>query len=74
MAKKTTEELVAAVRKHAEANYNKDGWDYLVECWSDEDIAEQFGKARTEAGAIRACRTTTRLLDERRREVCAEIF
>lgn len=69
-----TQELVAAVRRHAEANYNKDGWDYLVECWSDEDIAEQIGAARTEAGAIRACRKTTKLLDERRQEVRAEIF
>lgn len=69
-----TQELVAAVRRHAEANYTKDGWDYLVECWSDEEIAEQIGQARTEAGAIRACRKTTKLLDERRREVQAEIF
>ena len=69
-----TQELVAAVRRFAEANYNKDGWDYLVECWSDEDIIDEIGKARTEASAIRACRKTVKLLDERRREVRAEIF
>lgn len=71
---KTTEELVAAVKQYALDNYNKDGMDYIVECWSDEDIAEQIGAARTEAGAIRACRKTTKLLDERRQEVRAEIF
>ena len=69
-----TQELVAAVRAHAVANYTKDGWDYLVECWSDEEIAEEIGRARTVEGAIRACRKTTKLLDERRREVQAEIF
>ena len=31
-------ELVAAVRAHAYKNYNKNGWDFVVECWSDEEI------------------------------------
>tara|TARA_Y100001951_G_scaffold32163_2_gene25291 strand:- start:475 stop:726 length:252 start_codon:yes stop_codon:yes gene_type:complete len=33
-------ELVAAVRAHAVANYNKGGWDFVVECWSDKEIEE----------------------------------
>jgi len=35
-----TQELVAAVRAHAAANYNKGGWDFVVECWSDKEIEE----------------------------------
>ncbi len=67
-------ELVKAVRGHANANYNKGGWDYLVECWSDAEIELEIGKARTVAGAIRACKFTVGLLDERRREVMSEAF
>ena len=31
-------DLIAAVRRHALDNYERDGWDYLVECWDDGDI------------------------------------
>lgn len=33
-------ELVAAVKAHAHANYNGGGWDVIVECWTDEEIAD----------------------------------
>jgi len=68
------QDLVKAVRDHAIANYNQDGWDYVVECWEDSDILEEIGNARTPESAIRRVRKVARLLDERRREVCAEIF
>ena len=35
--------LVAFVRSHALANYEVDGWDYVVECYSDADIADVIG-------------------------------
>jgi hypothetical protein len=41
------QELIDAVRAHAHANYNRDGWDYLVECWDDEYIARTIGTAKT---------------------------
>lgn len=47
--------LLAQVRKHAEANYNK-GWDTLVECASDEELLEAIGKARTFKGALAKCK------------------
>ena len=65
----TKDELIAAVREHAEANYEKDGWDFLVECWEDEDIAEWMGDAETAAEAIAGCLRTVSLLDEQRRSV-----
>ena len=46
-------DLVAAVKAHALANYEKGGWDYVVECYSDDDIKEVIGGARTPAGAIK---------------------
>lgn len=50
--KTKTAELIEQIRAHALANYEAGGWDVLVECWSDEDIAEQIGKARTLRGAL----------------------
>jgi hypothetical protein len=61
--------LIKAVRDHALANYNRDGWDYLVECWEDEDIAEAIQGASTEAQAIAKARKAVRILDEVRSEV-----
>ena len=66
--------LIAAVRKYAIANYEKDGWDYLVECWEDSDIQEAIGIAKTERSAINACRRIVRIMDERRQEVRSEIW
>lgn len=67
-------ELIAAVKAHALANYDADGWDFIVECWEDREIAEAITGATTEAEAIAMVADTAGLLDERRREVVAEIF
>jgi len=37
----TEQEKIDAIRKHAEALYNK-GWDYVVECWSDDDLLDEL--------------------------------
>jgi len=61
-------DLIEAVREYALIHYNKDGWDFLVECWDDEDIEEQIEGARTPAGAIKNCRLTCKALNEQRQE------
>jgi hypothetical protein len=66
-----TAELVSAVKKHALENYDRDGWDYIVECWSDADIAEQIGNAYSEGGAIRRVGAIAKLLDDRRKDIQA---
>lgn len=67
-------DLVAAVRAHALDHYETDGWDFLIECWEDADVAQAIGSAGTLEEAIEAVRPTLRILDERRAEVRAEIF
>lgn len=47
-----TAALVAAVKKHAEANYNQGGWDMVVECYEDSEIAEEIAGCTTEEEAI----------------------
>ena len=63
--------LVAAVRAHALANYEKSGWDYVVECWSDDEIAKEMGAARTAAGAVKAVARIVKLLGDHRAEIVA---
>jgi hypothetical protein len=65
----TRAEKIAAVRAHALDHYNKGGWDILVECWSDDEIAECFGDVRDCRGAIRACAKALRSMDEYRRDI-----
>jgi hypothetical protein len=45
---------VAAVKEFATTNYEKGGWDIVVETMSDQDILEIVKKARTPKTAIRA--------------------
>ena len=63
--------LVDQVREYANKNYERDGWDFLVECWEDSDVAENIGDADNFETAMRRCRKVTRALDEHRREVRA---
>lgn len=46
------DELVKAVRDYALKHYEQNGWDYIVECYSNEEIEMMIGKARTIKGAI----------------------
>jgi len=68
------ETLIAAVRAHAEENYCVDGWDFLVECWDDEDIAEEIGDAQTVNQAIKNCLAVVHLMSEQRSEIEATIW
>lgn len=63
--------LINAVRNHALANYNTDGWDYLVECWMDGDILECLDGAETVEQAITNVREALAPLAEMRDEVRA---
>jgi hypothetical protein len=45
--------LIAQVRQYAADHYTDGGWDVLVECWDDSDIADAIGKATTLRGALR---------------------
>ena len=45
-------ELIQQIRAYAEDHYTDGGWDVLVECWSDDDIAQCFGRSWTFTGAL----------------------
>lgn len=46
--------LVDAVMAHAEAHYEDGGWDVIVECWDDEEIAELLRASRNSRGTNRS--------------------
>lgn len=46
------QDLVQAVRQHAEQVFSN-GWDFISECWSNDEIAAEIKGCRTAAGAIR---------------------
>lgn len=66
--------FVAAVRDHAEKNYNRDGWDFVVECWSDEEIAEAIEGCDSEESAVRAVAKIAGALEEHRREIQSTVW
>ena len=61
--------LVHAVRQHANKNYTRGGWDIIVECWSNAEIADAIGGAKTEVGAIRNVAKTARMLGDYRSDI-----
>jgi len=46
------QKLIDAVKAHANDNYDKGGWDVIVECWTDGEIADWIRGAQTEKQAI----------------------
>jgi len=56
-------DLVSAVRRHATANYNLDGWDIIVESYSNEDLWQIIADSRNPAEAIELARLATTNLD-----------
>ncbi|MGE3483474.1 MAG: hypothetical protein AB7L09_01960 [Nitrospira sp.] len=68
--------LVKAVREHAQDNYEAGGWDYVVECYDDKEIAEVIERAgaKTEAAAIKAVGEEVGARDDYRREIEATAF
>lgn len=66
---KKTAALVQAIREHAQANYETDGWDYVVEAYEDEDIINEIGDAQTAGEAIKRIALNVGAVDEHRQEM-----
>lgn len=64
-------ELVAAVRTHANENYTRGGWDYVVETHSDKDIWEVIAGSKTPAAAIKKMAGVAAMYKEREDEIRA---
>jgi hypothetical protein len=67
-------ELVKAVKDHATLNYHKDGWDYVVECYEDEEIADEIRGAREPREAIQMIGKILKAKDDQRKDIQSEVF
>lgn len=62
------------IRQHATVHYTEDGWDILVECWTDEYINEIIGNSKSYEEAVIACSDVLSIMDGFRKEIQAEAF
>jgi len=67
-------QYVTAIKAHAIAHYEQDGWDYVVECYDDAQIADIIKTARTEKGAIRMMRAQVKPRADYRADIQGERF
>lgn len=65
---------VELLRQHATTHYTENGWDILVECWTDEYIVEQYSGCKTYEEAIIQISETLAIMDSWRSEIQAEAF
>jgi hypothetical protein len=66
---------VRQLREYARSHYDQEGWDYLVECWSDEDILEKIPEGCTTYQQLFGeIQEILRRMDSRRKDVEGEIF
>ena len=71
--KNETSSLIAAVKAHAIENYDN-GWDVVIETFTDSEIAEQIEGSTTAADAISQMREYVELYSEAREAAVSEIF
>ena len=62
------------IRQHATTHYTEDGWDILVECWTDEYIEEHYRGCGSYTEAVIAISNTLSAMDGWRSEVISEGF
>ena len=64
--------IIKALKKHALEHYDEDGWDYLIECFEDDDILRLIDGATTLPLAIEKAGRVLRVMDSRRKDVESE--
>lgn len=68
-------EMLKAVREHAQKNYNKGGWDYIIECYEDDaELLELCGDATTPKQAIAIVKKCVGNWADRREDIEKEVF
>lgn len=66
--------MVEAVKSYALANYSRDGWDVVVEAYTDGEILEQIAHCPNEASAVSVMRKIAKAHKEQGEDVCSESF
>ena len=61
--------LAERIRQHATVHYSEDGWDILVESWTDEYINGVVRDCKTYEDALVKCSNILAFLDSVRSEI-----
>lgn len=72
----TIQEMVAAVKLYANEHYNEEGWDSIMECYSNSELAEEIteGNCHTIEEAIAYVGKGCKTWNEYRMDIQAEAF
>jgi len=62
------------IMEHAMQNYESDGWDYICECWTLEELETEIAVFHTFDDALAHIGSLAHAWAEARDEVQAEIF
>jgi hypothetical protein len=62
-------DLVDAVKRHANAHYEQDGWDLVVETMDDEDLYKLVRMCGTMRGAIRVVKAHVKVVHDYRNDI-----
>ena len=68
------QELIDAVKQHANKHYEEDGWDYVAETMDDLEIAQYISDATTPEEAIAKMYDLVKMLDTHRKEIQSTAF
>jgi hypothetical protein len=68
--------LIKGIREHSIANYEKDGWDCIEECWTDAEIASflRENKISSLNEAITKLGEQVKWMDDHRKDIMATAF
>ncbi len=66
--------LITLVKIYAMDHYDEGGWDVIVECWDDDQIDEEIGRARSLEGAIRKLRPIVGAYSDREADAINSAF
>jgi hypothetical protein len=68
------EQWARDIMDHAATNWGKQGWDYIYECWTVEEIAAEITKCKTYSGALRKIAAIAKCYALRQTEIDSEIY
>ena len=72
----TMQEMIEAVKSYARSHYNEGGWDSIVECYEDSELAQEIekGKCSSIEEAIAYVGKGCNIWDDYRRDIEATAF
>jgi hypothetical protein len=62
---------IETIKNHARSNYHKDGWDVLIECWTDKEILDFCNDLHSTEEAINKIGQFLKIYNDVREDIIA---